>query len=131
MHIEHLLFDSLTPQYHQSYVDARKHAGMNCIENFDEWLSKTAELKTLKVQNQNDTWENSEHNPANYPDFESLDDDTKNERITQGKKDYWTDSERLESKISILEALLMHPSEVKQVSDDDSEEPAEYHTIND
>ncbi|UZA34024.1 hypothetical protein LP087_13715 (plasmid) [Moraxella bovis] len=131
MSIEHLLFDSLTPQYHQNYVDARKNAGMDYIENFDEWLSKTGELETLKSQNQNDTWENSEHNPANYPDFDSLDDETKQLRITQGNAEYWIASERLENKIRVLEALLIHPDEMELISDDDSEEPVEYYTIDD
>lgn len=130
MSIEHLLFDSLTPQYHQSYVEARKNLGMDCIEDFDEWLSKTSELEMLKTQNQDDTWENSEHNPANYPDWDSLDDETKQLRITQGNAEYWTASEHLENQIRTLEALLMHPNEVERVSDDGNE-PVEYYTIDD
>lgn len=130
MSIEHLLFDSLTPQYHQNYVDARKNAGMDCIEDFNEWLSKTSELEMLKAQNQNDTWENSEHNPANYPDWDSLDDETKQQRITQGNAEYWMASEHLENQIRTLEALLMHPNEVERVSDDGNE-PVEYYTIDD
>lgn len=130
MSIEHLLFDSLTPHYHQSYVEARKNLGMDCIEDFDEWLSKTSELEMLKTQNQDDTWENSEHNPANYPDWDSLDDETKQLRITQGNAEYWTASEHLENQIRTLEALLMHPNEVERVSDDGNE-PVEYYTIDD
>lgn len=131
MDIEYLLFDSLTPQYHKSYVETRKNAGMSYVEDFDQWLSKTNELEKLNAQYRNGAWENSEHNPVNYPDWDSLDDDTKNKRITQGKKDYWTESEHLESKIFTLEALLVHLDEIERISDDGDEGAVEYYTVDD
>lgn len=115
MSIEHLLFDSLTPQYHQNYVDARKNAGMDYIENFDEWLSKTGELETLKSQN--DTWENSEHNPANYPDYENQDEATKQRWIMNGQDEYNQAQKELDLQIERLEALLRHPDDIELVQD--------------
>lgn len=120
-----------TQQTYQNYVDARQRADMPYIESYDEWLTKNAELAQLHAENEADTWENSEHNPANYPDFDSLDDETKQLRITQGNAEYWTASERLENQIRVLEALLIHPDEMELISDDDSEEPVEYYTIDD
>lgn len=120
-----------TQQTYQNYVDARQRADMPYIESYDEWLTKNAELAQLHAENEADTWENSEHNPANYPDFDSLDDETKQLRITQGNAEYWTASERLENQIRVLEALLIHPDEMELISDDDSKEPVEYYTIDD
>lgn len=109
MGLEAYLFHSLTEEYHQDYVQARTKQGADCIADYDNWLAKHKELEQLKKQNQADTWERSEHNPVNYPDFDSLDDDTKEQRITQGKQDYWADSEALETKISQLRHLLLNP----------------------
>lgn len=119
-----------TQQTYQKYVEARQRADMPYIESYDTWLTKNAELAELQAENEADTWESSEYNPANYPDFESLDDETKQQRITQGNQEYWTASEHLENQIRTLEALLMHPNEVERVSDDGNK-PVEYYTIDD
>lgn len=120
-----------TQQTYQNYVDARQRADMPYIESYDVWLTKNAELAELQAENEADTWESSEYNPANHPDFESLDNETKQQRIEQGNAEYWTASERLENQIRVLEALLIHPDEMELISDDDSEEPVEYYTIDD
>lgn len=132
MNIEDLLINSLSEKYHQSYVDARQNQGMACLNDYREWLAKNSELEKLIARNNTDTWENSEHNPANYPDFDSLDDNTKQQRITQGKQDYWADSEALETKISELRHLLTHPDEfIRDTDSENDSEPTEYWTVND
>lgn len=120
-----------TQQTYQNYVEARQRADMTYIESYDEWLTKNAELAQLQAENETDTWESSEHNPANYPDWDSLDDDTKNERITQGNAEYWRNSEILEKQISDLEHLLLNPDELEKADLDNDSEPAEYWTTDD
>lgn len=121
MSIAYFLTDNLTPEYHQGYIKARQNAKMDYIENFDDWLCKIAELEKLKLKNQNDTWESSEYNPTNYPDFESLDDDTKQQRIAQGEQEYWTASTQLENQIRVLQAQLLHPDEIERIADGNEE----------
>lgn len=121
MSIAYFLTDNLTPEYHQGYIKARQNAKMDYIENFDDWLCKIAELEKLKLKNQNDTWESSEHNPANYPDWDSLDDDTKQQRIAQGEQEYWTASTQLENQIRVLQAQLLHPDEIERIVDGNEE----------
>lgn len=121
MSIAYFLTDNLTPEYHQGYIKARQNAKMDYIENFDDWLCKIAELEKLKLKNQNDTWESSEYNPTNYPDFESLDDDTKQQRIAQGEQGYWTASTQLENQIRVLQAQLLHPDEIERIVDGNEE----------
>lgn len=130
MNLEDYLFNSLTQKHHKSYMQARIKQGMSYIANYDDWLAKHHELTDLSIKNQQDTWENSEYNPANYPDFDSLDDDTKQQRIMQGNTEYWRHSEALEAKIRDLEHLLINPDELEADLDNDSE-PAEYWTIDD
>lgn len=106
-----------TQQTYQNYVEARQRADMPYITNYDEWLTKNAELVELQAENEADTWENSEHNPANYPDWNSLDEQTALQRLTQGKQEYLADSEELERQIKELEVLLANPNNFKQVND--------------
>ena len=132
MSLQDYLINSLSAEYHQSYVNARQKEGIVCLTDYNEWIAKNNELENLITKNNADTWENSEYNPANYPDFDSLDDDTKQQRITQGKLDYLTDSEAIEAKISELRHLLTHPDElVRDTDSEDDSEPAEYWTVND
>lgn len=106
MNTEDLLINSLSEKYHQSYVDARQNQGMACLTDYREWLAKNSELEKLIARNNTDTWENSEYNPANYPDWNSLDEQTAFQRLTQGKQEYLADSEELERQIKELEALI-------------------------
>lgn len=119
-----------TQQTYQNYVEARQRADMPYIESYDVWLTKNAELAELQAENEADTWESSEHNPANYPDFESLDNETKQQRIEQGNAEYWQHSEALEKQISDLEHLLLNPDELEKDDLNDGE-PAEYWTTDD
>lgn len=129
MSLEDYLFNSLTKEHHEQYVKVRTEQDMSHIVGYQNWLTAHKELMELKNKNQADTWEKSEHNPANYPDWDSLDDTTKAQRIKQGEQDYWADSEALETKISDLEHLLANPNDFEK-SDDDSE-PTEYWTTDD
>lgn len=118
--------NNYTQQTHQKYVEARQRADMTYIESYEKWLTKNAELAELQAENEVNTWENSEHNPANYPDWNSLDDDTKQQRITQGNAEYWQNSEVLEKQIRDLEHLLLNPDELKKDDLDNDIEPVEY-----
>lgn len=120
-----------TQQTYQNYVEARQRADMPYIESYDVWLTKNAELAELQDENEADTWESSEYNPANYPDFESLDDDTKQQRIEQGNAEYWRNSEALEKQISDLEHLLLNPDELEKDDLNNDGEPVEYWTTDD
>lgn len=120
-----------TQQTHQNYVEARQRADMPYIESYDIWLTKNAELAELQAEAEADTWESSEYNPANYPDFESLDNETKQQRIEQGNAEYWQHSEVLEKQISDLEHLLLNPDELKKDDLNNDGEPVEYWTTDD
>lgn len=121
-----------TPQIHQSYIEARQRANMPYIENYNEWLTKNAELAELRAENEIDTWENSEYNPANYPDFNSFDDNTKKQLLIQGEQEYWRASEALETKISKLEHLLANSDEFEKADDTaDDTDINDYWTTND
>lgn len=120
-----------TQQTHQNYVEARQRADMPYIESYDIWLTKNAELAELQAEVEADTWESSEYNPANYPDFESLDNETKQQRIEQGNAEYWQHSEVLEKQISDLEHLLLNPDELKKDDLNNDGEPVEYWTTDD
>ena len=120
-----------TQQTYQNYVEARQRADMTYIENYDEWLTKNAELAELQAENEVDTWESSEYNPANYPDFDNLDDETKQQRIEQGNAEYWRNSEALEKQIRGLEHLLLDPDELEKDNLDNDSEPVEYWTTDD
>lgn len=120
-----------TQQTYQNYVEARQRADMTYIENYDEWLTKNAELAELQAENEVDTWESSEYNPANYPDFDNLDDETKQQRIEQGNAEYWRNSEALEKQIRDLEHLLLDPDELEKDNLDNDSEPVEYWTTDD
>lgn len=120
-----------TQQTYQKYVEARQRADMPYIESYDTWLTKNAELAELQAENEADTWESSEHNPANYPDFENLDNDTKQQRIAHGNAEYWRNSEILEKQISDLEHLLLNPDELEKDNLDNDSEPVEYWTTDD
>lgn len=118
MNPEDYLFNSLTEDYHQSYVKARQEQGMDFIANFDDWIIKTTELDKLKAQNQQHTWENSEHNPANYPDYKEQDADTKELWKLKGQIAYNEDQTELDTQIRTLEALLIHPDEIEKIESD-------------
>lgn len=120
-----------TQQTYQNYVEARQRADMTYIENYDEWLTKNAELAELQAENEVDTWESSEYNPANYPDFDNLDDETKQQRIEQSNAEYWRNSEALEKQIRDLEHLLLDPDELEKDNLDNDSEPVEYWTTDD
>lgn len=120
-----------TQQTYQKYVEARQRADMPYIESYDVWLTKNAELAELQAENEADTWESSEYNPANYPDFESLDNETKQQRIEQGNVEYWQHSEVLEKQISDLEHLLLNPDELEKDDLNNDGEPVEYWTTDD
>ena len=120
-----------TEQTYQKYIEARQRADMTYIESYDEWLTKNAELAELHAEYEADTWQSSEHNPVNYPDFDNLDDDTKQQRITQGNAEYWRNSEALEKQISDLEHLLLNPDELEKADLDNDSEPVEYWTTDD
>ncbi|MCL1624338.1 hypothetical protein M2R47_08840 [Moraxella sp. Tifton1] len=123
--------NNYTEQTYQKYVEARQRADMPYIESYDTWLTKNAELAELQAENEADTWENSEYNPANYPDFESLDNETKQQRIEQGNAEYWQHSEVLEKQISDLEHLLLNPDELEKDDLNNDGEPVEYWTTDD
>lgn len=118
-----------TQQIYQNYVEARKRVNMPYVPSYEKWLTKNAELAELQAENEVDTWENSEHNPANYPDWDNLDEETKGQRIAQGTLDYLQNSAILEKQISDLEQLLLNPDEIEKMDDDG--EPVEYLTTND
>ena len=60
-----------------------------------------------------------------------MDDDTKQQRITQGNAEYWRNSEALEKQISDLEHLLLNPDELEKADLDNDSEPVEYWTTDD
>lgn len=129
MNLEDYLFNSLTQEYHQSYIKARQEQGMDFIANFDDWIAKTAELDKLKAQDQQYTWENSEHNPANYPEYKEQDTDTKEIWELKGRIAYNDDQKALDNQINALQALLAHPDELEKVTIDDTTQ--EHWEIND
>ena len=118
MNIEDYLFNSLTEEYHQSYVKARQEQGMTYIADYDEWIATTAKLDKLKFQDKTHTWESSEHNPANYPDYEQQDADTKEIWQLKGRIAYNEDQKALDNQINVLETLLAHPDDFEKIKSD-------------
>lgn len=118
MNIEDYLFNSLTEEYHQSYVKARQEQSMNFVANYDDWIATTAKLDKLKFQDKTHTWENSEHNPANYPDYEQQDTDTKEIWQLKGRIAYNEDQKALDNQINVLETLLAHPDDFEKIKSD-------------
>ena len=64
------------------------------------------------------TWENSEHNPANYPDYQQQDATTKEHWTLKGQIDCNEDQTELDNQIRTLEALLIHPDEIEKIESD-------------
>lgn len=118
MNLEDYLFNSLTQEYHQSYIKARQEQGMDFIANFDDWIAKTAQLDKLKAQDQQHTWENSEHNPVNYPEYKEQDADTKEIWELKGRIAYNDNQKALDNQINALQALLAHPDDFEKIQSD-------------
>lgn len=119
MNIEDYLFHSLTKEDHQSYVNARQAQNMSFVANYDQWIAKCAELERLKAEDDRHTWDSSEHNPANYPDYYKQDDITKERWELRGEEDYNAAQKALDLQILSLEALLHHPDEYQLIDVDD------------
>lgn len=114
MNLEDYLCNSLTEECHQSYVKARQDNNMDFIADFEDWVTKTVKLEQLKTQDRRHTWENSEHNPANYSEYQHQDATTKEYWNLKGQIAYNEDQSELDNQIRTLEALLTHPDKIEQ-----------------
>ncbi|RKW39854.1 MAG: hypothetical protein D8B60_09770 [Moraxella sp.] len=109
--------NTTSKEAYDEYVLARQRENMTFVENYETWILRMTELENLHIKNQKHIWENSEHNPVNYPDYENQDEATKQRWIMNGQDEYNQAQKELDLQIERLEALLRHPDDIELVQD--------------